>query len=193
MRELDGCKFYAELHSIMIKKYGDIGEKIWQQAADDYDSIMSDSCYKNHKGAFGIPAAVLYRALRKNGKDADRIMQKYGDLKGMQRAKALRKLTYIPFFEDIAWCFFSKILDIASSEKKGYKRHIVSTPPTMYGVDITSCPMHEVCKELGEENAVLCICHMDKNMAKGYRKLDFRRQTAIPEGAEYCEYRVRKK
>ena len=193
MRELDKQKFYTELHSILIKKYGHIGEKIWQQAADEYDNIMSDRHFKNHKGAFGIPAVVLYKSLRSFGKDADRIMQKYGDRKGIQRAKALRMMTYIPFFEDIAFLNCAKILDYSSSDKKGYKRKIVSEPPEMYGVDIISCPMHEVCKELGEENAVLCICHMDKNMSKGYRKLDFQRRTAIPEGEEYCEYRVKKK
>ena len=193
MRKLDKQKFYSELHPILIKKYGPIGEKIWQQAADEYDKIMSDEHFRKHKGAFGIPAVVLYKALRSHGKHADRIMQRYGDYKGMQRAKALRRLTYIPFFEDIAFLNFAKILDYSSSSKKGYKRKIVSEPPQMYGVDIISCPMHEVCKELGEEKAVLCICHMDKNMSKGYRKLDFLRRTAIPEGAEYCEYRVRKK
>ena len=193
MRKLDKQKFYTELHSILIKKYSHTGEKIWQQAADEYDRIMEDAHFRNHKGAFGIPAAVLYKSLRSFGKNADRIMQKYGDYKGIQRAKSLRRMTYIPFFEDIAFLNFAKILDFASSEKMGYKRKIVSKPPQMYGVDIVSCPIHEVCKELGEEKAVLCICHMDKNMSKGYRKLDFQRRTAIPEGAEYCEYRVRKK
>lgn len=193
MRALDKQKFYAQLHTILTGKYGDVGERIWQQAADEYDEIISDSYFRKHKGKFAIPAVALYRALKANGKNADRIMQKYGDLKGNERAKTLRMLTYIPFFEDIAWLGIDKILDISSSEGKGYKRHIVSTPPEMYGVDIISCPMHEICRELGEEDAVLCICHMDKNMSKGYRKLDYQRRTAIPEGAEYCEYRIRKK
>ena len=93
MKELDKQKFYRQLHSILIDEFGHTGERIWQQAADDFDRIMKDEHYKNHKGAFAIPAVVLYRALRSFGKDADGIMQKYGDLKGMQRAKALRTMT----------------------------------------------------------------------------------------------------
>ena len=43
MGELDKQKFYTELHFILIKKYGHIGEKIWQQAADEYDNkVLND-------------------------------------------------------------------------------------------------------------------------------------------------------
>ena len=34
----------------------------------------------------------------------------------------------------------------------------------MYGVDILSCPYHELARDLGCEKAVLCICHMDKSI-----------------------------
>ena len=91
MKELDKQKFYRQLHSILIDEFGHTGERIWQQAADDFDRIMKDEHYKNHKGAFAIPAVVLYRALRSFGKDADGIMQKYGGLKklGFTRTQTL--------------------------------------------------------------------------------------------------------
>ena len=49
MRSLDKQKFYAQLHTILTGKYGDVGERIWQQAADEYDEIISDSYFRKHK------------------------------------------------------------------------------------------------------------------------------------------------
>ena len=66
----------------------------------------------------------------------------------------------------------------------------MSDPPHMYGVDILSCPYHELAKELGNEKAVLCICHMDKEYSRGFRHIRYERNSALPEGAECCEYRL---
>jgi hypothetical protein len=79
----------------------------------------------------------------------------------------------------------------ASSEKLGYRSQLVSEPPEMYGVDILSCPYHELAKELGDERAVLCICHMDKEYSQGFRHIRYDRNSAVSEGARACEYRLR--
>ena len=193
MRNLDKQLFYSKLHSALIKKYGDSGKEIWKDAADEYDKIISDKYYRTHKGAMAIPAVALYHSLSAHGMDADRILQRYGDVMGNKLAKAVRKLTYIPFLEDVLWKNINSILHSTSSPKKGYKRRITSQPPVMYGVDILSCPFHEICKKLGEESAVLCICHMDKNYSKGFRKLKYERYSALPEGADCCEYKIRQR
>jgi hypothetical protein len=46
-------------------------------------------------------------------------------------------------------------------------------------------------KQLGTENAVLCICHMDKAYMKGFHRIRYERTTAVSEGAECCDYRLR--
>lgn len=60
----------------------------------------------------------------------------------------------------------------------------------MIGVDILSCPYHELAKELGEEKAVLAICHIDKKYMQGFRHIRYERNTAVSEGAECCDYRL---
>ena len=85
----------------------------------------------------------------------------------------------------------SAIMDKMSGAAKGYRRRIVSEPPDMYGVDILSCPYHELAKQLGAEKAVLCICHLDKAYMKGFHHIRYERTTAVSEGAGCCDYRLR--
>ena len=82
-------------------------------------------------------------------------------------------------------------MHVMSGPSLGYQRRIVSEPPDMYGVDILSCPYHEMAKKLGAEKAVLCICHIDKKYMKGFRHIRYERNTAVSEGAECCDYRLR--
>ena len=49
----------------------------------------------------------------------------------------------------------------------------------------------ELAKALGSESAVLCICHMDKAYMKGFHHIRYERTTAVWEGAERCDYRLR--
>ena len=49
----------------------------------------------------------------------------------------------------------------------------------------------KLAKELGEEKAVLCICHMDKEYSQGFRHIRYDRNSAVSEGARACEYRLR--
>ena len=81
-------------------------------------------------------------------------------------------------------------MDKMSGEALGYKRRIVSRPPEMFGVDILSCPYHEIARALGCEEAVLCICHMDKAYMKGFHHIRYERSASVSEGAECCDYRL---
>ena len=44
---------------------------------------------------------------------------------------------------------------------------------------------------LGDEKAVLCICHMDKAYIQGFRHIRYERASAVSEGAACCDYRLR--
>ena len=166
-------------------------EMIWAEAGEEYDRILKNRPeLKNHKGAMVLPAAALYRALAAHGLDAEGLLNGYGDHMGKRFAGMVRVITGIPgvcrFIRNHAENLTAKM----SSEQMGYRRRLVSDPPDMYGVDILSCPYHELAKELGTEKAVLCICHMDKEYAKGFRKIRYDRNSALPEGADCCEYRL---
>ncbi len=167
-------------------------ERIWRDAGVEYARMLSDDpLLKQENGAMVIPAVVLYRTLAANGLDAERLLSEFGRDMGIKLAGIVRVITGIPGLPRLIWKKAGNLADSMSSEKKGYKRRLVSDPPAMYGVDILSCPYHELAKQLGEERAVMCICCMDKEYSQGFRMIRYDRNSALPEGAQCCEYRLR--
>ena len=167
-------------------------EMIWTDAGMEYTSILAaNPALKSHKGALALPVIALWRALSSADEDAEALLNAYGDRLGERFAKIVHALTCIPGISRILWKRVDRIMDSMSGAAKGYRRCIVSKPPDMYGVDILSCPYHELAKQLGAERAVLCICHMDKAYMKGFHHIRYERTTAVSEGAECCDYRLR--
>ena len=166
-------------------------ERIWTEAGKEYDRILKERPdLKKHKGAMVLPAAALYRLMTAHNADPE-ILLKYGEKMGKRFAGLVHMITGIPGVSRFIWKNAENLCTKMSSEKMGYRRRLVSEPPDMYGVDILSCPYHELAKELGTEEAVLCICRLDKEYSKGFRKIRYDRNSALPEGAECCEYRLR--
>ena len=193
MNSLDKQIFFRKLKKILVWKLGEKkGIEIWNDAAAEYDRILHQNpALRKHKGAMAVPAVALYRTFKAHGIKAEETLKRYGTYMGRKVGKFVHKITSLPNVDRKLWENIEKIMDDASSEKKGYKRRIVSDPPEMYGVDILSCPFHEVCKELGCEKAVLCICSMDKEYMKSFHHIRYERTTAVSEGAEWCDYRLR--
>ncbi len=193
MSALDKQIFFTKLKKILILKLGEAkGLEVWRDASAEYDKILRENPeLRKHKGAMAIPAVALYRAFRAHGLKAEETLKRYGTYMGRRIGKAAHKLTSLPNVDHRLWANIEKIVDSASSEKNGYKRRLVSEPPEMYGVDILSCPYHEICRELGCEKAVLCICGMDKEYMKHFHHFRYERTTAVSEGAECCDYRIR--
>ena len=179
--------FYKELRSVMTFREADA---IWQEAGEEYTRLMREMPQlKKHPGAMVIPAVCLYKALANHGKDTE-MLKAYGTEQGIRFAKAVHALTSIPGVDKLIWNNAEKLGDRMSSEKLGYKRRLVSDPPLMYGVDILSCPYHELAKQLDAEKAVLCICCMDKEYSKGFRHIRYVRNGSVAEGAECGAYRL---
>lgn len=170
----------------------DRAEKIWDEAGIRYARILSAQPeLKRHKGAMVLPAVALYRALAANGEDAEALLNSYGERMGKRFARIIHGLTSLPGVDRYIWNHTESVAAKMSSEKHGYKRVLVSEPPEMYGVDILSCPYHELARQMGDEKAVLCICHMDKEYSQGFRHIRYDRNSAVSEGARACEYRLR--
>ena len=167
-------------------------EEIWSEAGVEYQRMLREQPeLKKHKGAMVMPAVALYRVLAAHGLDAEKLLNEYGEHMGKRFARIVHGLTGIPGVSRLIWKNAGALAARMSSEGMGYKRRLVSDPPKMYGVDILSCPYHELAKEFGIEKAVLCICHMDKEYSQGFRKIQYDRNSALPEGADCCEYRLR--
>ena len=167
-------------------------EAVWQEAGGEYQRMLKEQpALKRHKGAMVLPAVALYRALVRQGIDAETRLNRYGDRMGRRFAGIVHGVTGIPGVSGWIWKHVDSIMHRMSSEKLGYRRRIVSRPPDLYGVDILSCPYHELAKALDAEKAVRCSCHMDKAYMQGFRRIRYERTTAVSEGAECCDYRLR--
>ena len=168
------------------------GDQVWRDAGEKFSGILaSQPELKRHKGAMTLPAVALYRALTARGEDAEGLLNAYGEDMGKRFARIIHALTSLPGADRLVWRHVGSVMEKASSDKLGYRRELVPDPPDMYGVDILSCPYHELAKQLGDEKAVLCICHMDKEYSRGFRHIRYDRNSAISEGARACEYRLR--
>ena len=193
MNPLNGQWFYRGFRNQLRVRLGaQKAASVWEAAGREYASILAaNPSLKKHKGAMALPAVALYRALTASGVDAEALLNAYGDRMGRRFAGIVHALTSLPGVSRLLWRRIDRIMDKMSGEALGYRRRIVSKPPDMYGVDILSCPYHELAKQLGAEKAVLCICHMDKAYMKGFRHIRYDRATAVSEGAECCDYRLR--
>ena len=188
-RQLFFLGFRKQLRAVLAPEKA---TSIWEDAGQEYNRLLAaDPALKSHKGALALPVVALYRALSSSGEDAEALLNAYGDRLGVKFAGIVHALTCIPGVSRLLWKRVDRIMDKMSGEAKGYRRRIVSKPPDMYGVDILSCPYHELAKQLGAEKAVLCICHMDKAYMKGFHHIRYERTTAVSEGAECCDYRLR--
>ena len=193
MNPLDRQQFYKGFKKRLQSCVGKTEtNRIWREAGKEYTRILFQyPDFKAHKGAMVLPAVALFRTLSVYGLDAEGLLNQYGDEMGERFAHIVHDITSIPGVDRLLWKRIDSIMDKMSGEALGYKRRIVSEPPEMFGVDILSCPYHELARELGAERAVLCICHMDKAYMKGFRYIRYERTTAVSEGAEYCDYRLR--
>ena len=193
MNPLNRQWFYRGFRKRLVASLGrDAAGRLWENAGKEYSRILvSQPELKRHKGAMTLPAVALYRALAAGGEDAEGLLNSYGENMGKHFARIIHALTSLPGADRLVWRHVSGVMERASSEKLGYKRELVSEPPGMYGVDILSCPYHELAKQLGDEKAVLCICHMDKEYSQGFRHIRYDRHSAVSEGARACAYRLR--
>lgn len=193
MNPLNRQWFYKGFHRRLADSLGKAAaDQVWRDAGEIFSGILaSQPELKRHKGAMTLPAVALYRALTARGEDAEGLLNAYGEDMGKRFARIIHALTSLPGADRLVWRHVGSVMEKASSDKLGYRRELVSDPPDMYGVDIISCPYHELAKQLGDEKAVLCICHMDKAYSRGFRHIRYDRNSAVSEGARACEYRLR--
>ena len=191
MNPLNRQWFYKGFHRRLADSLGiAAADQVWRDAGEKFSGILaSQPELKRHKGAMTLPAVALYRALTARGEDAEGLLNAYGEDMGKRFARIIHALTSLPSADRLVWRHVGAVMEKASSDKLGDRRELVSDPPDMYGVDILSCPYHELAKQLGDEKAVLCICHMDKAYSQGFRHIRYDRNSAVSEGARACEYR----
>ena len=189
---LNKHNFYKPFRKKLIAEFGDEeGDRIWEEAGQELDRITRENPgIDDRNGSMVVPLVALYRTLESHGKDAEGLLNAFGDERGELFRKLIRVLTAPPGIDRLIWKNCERIMQFMSSPGLGYKRRITSTLPDMVGVDILSCPYHELAKELGAEKAVLANCHMDKKYMQGFHHIRYERNSSVAEGAECCDYKL---
>ncbi len=173
MNPLNRQWFYRGFRKQLRTAFGrEKADNLWLEAGQAYaDMLAKNPRLKRHNGAMVLPAVALYRTLDEHGLEPEKLLNAYGEGMGRRFAGLAHGFTGLPGVSRLIWRHVEGIMDRMSSERLGYKRRIVSEPPGMFGVDILSCPFHELAKALGTEKAVLCICRMDKAYMQGFRRI----------------------
>ena len=194
MRKLDNSFLYKKFKNTLTEKYGkDKANAIWVDANAEYAHLMQQ--YSNagsDEKMMVLPLSALYTSLKKhNVENALDLLREYGKQAGDALSALIRKVTAIPGFSRLLWMNMPALMRKTSSPKKGYERRIVSETKELVAVDILSCPLFEMAKELGTPEIASVVCLIDKGQMTGFNYIDYTRTMALGDGDELCDYRLR--
>lgn len=184
---------YKNFKKVLIEKFGkEKANRMWEEANVNLNQFEKQ--YPDIKGdekMMILPAASLYIELKKEVPDeALNILKDYGKEMGEKIAKLIHSITSIPGVSKMLWNNMPKLMRKSSSEKKGYTRKIVSETKELVGVDILSCPLHDVAIKIGMPEVAQVVCAMDKAYMSGFKYINYTRTTSVAEGDSCCDYRL---
>lgn len=194
MGKLDRSFVYKNFKNVLIKKYGkDQAKSIWKEANDfltqllkKYTQIGSD------EKMMVLPLFALYIGLKSHGfENALDLLKEYGKQRGNDISRMIGKITSFPGLSRLLWKNMPTLMRKSSSPQKGYERRIVSETDELVGVDILTCPLYEMAKELGAPEIASVVCLIDKGQMAGFKYIDYTRTMALGDGDEFCDYRLR--
>lgn len=194
MGKLNRSLIYKRFKETLRERYGDEkASAIWNDA-----DVLLNALLKDHRGVGSdekmmvLPLYALYCAMQKHEADsALDLLLAYGKQTGERLAGMIGKVTSIPGVSKLLWRNMSALMRMTSSPKKGYERRIVSETGELVGVDILTCPLHEMAKQLGAPEICAVVCKIDKGQMMGVRHIDYTRTLALGNGDAYCDYRLR--
>lgn len=194
MGKLDKSFVYKKFKNVLLEKYSkDKAAAIWKDANAELMHLLKK--YSNagsDEKMMILPLSALYTALKKHKiEDALDLLKEYGKQTGDNFSALIGKITSIPGLSRLLWKNMPALMRKTSSPQKGYKRKIVSETKELVGVDILTCPLYEMAKELGTPEISSVVCLIDKGQMTGFRYIDYTRTKALGDGDKFCDYRLR--
>lgn len=194
MGKLDRSFVYKNFKKILIENYGkDKADAIWKKANADLKYLQKK--YSNagsDEKMMVLPLSALYTVLKKHKiENSLDLLREYGKKTGDDFSSMISKITSFPGVSRLLWNNIPALMRKTSSPKKGYERRIVSETKELVGVDIITCPLYEMAKELGTPEIASVVCLIDKGQMTGFRYIDYTRTKALGDGNDFCDYRLR--
>lgn len=193
MGKLGKSWIYKDFRETLTERFGfSRTEELWEKANTAlaelevrHPDITGDS------KMMVLPAAALYRVLSQRiPNEALDMLKRYGTETGERIAEKIHGVTSIPGVSRLLWKNMPKLMRTMSSEKKGYRRKIVSESQELVAVDILSCPLHEAAVKIGMPEIAQVVCAMDKAYMTGFKYIQYTRTTSVAEGGSCCDYRL---
>ena len=157
----------------------------------------SDEYTNAHPDAYGsalkvsYPFAGVYKALQEyvSKEEALQMMMDYAPVIGEKARKTYWRFTSIPGIPSLIWANAEKIMEVAGSEKNGYKSRFLGVNGNHAGMDVLSCPIVDALAEIGMPEVAPVMCAIDMIYSTGYRGIQFKRTKSVAEGDDCCDYR----
>ena len=194
MGKLDSSFVYKKFKNVLIEKYGkNKADSIWKEANADLRHLLKKySNVGSDEKMMILPLSALYTVLKKHEvENALDLLKEYGKQTGDDFSTMIGKITSFPGLSRLLWNNMPTLMRKSSSPHKGYERRIVSETKELVSVDILTCPLYEMAKELGTPEIASVVCLIDKGQMTGFRYIDYTRAKALGDGDEFCDYRMR--
>lgn len=194
MGKLDRSFVYRKFKTVLRETYGrEKADVIWKDADAQFSRLLKE--YGNagfDEKIMILPLSALYTAMQNHEvENALALLKEYGKQFGEELSALIGKITAFPGLSKVLWNNMPALMRMASDSRKGYERRIVSETKELVGVDILTCPLHEMAKKLGTPEITSVVCLIDKGQMTGFRDIDYTRTKALGDGDAYCDYRLR--
>ena len=172
----------------------EIAEEICRKAneySDEYTNAHPDAYGSALKVSY--PFAGVYKALQEyvSKEEALQMMMDYSQVIGEKARKTFWRFTSIPGMPSLIWANAGKIMEVAGSEKNGYKSRFLGVNGNHAGMDVLSCPIVDALAEIGMPEVATVMCAIDMIYSTGYRGIQFKRTKSVAEGDDCCDYRYK--
>lgn len=119
MNPLNRQWFYRSFRKSLVASLGrDAADRLWEEAGKEYSRILASKPeLKRHKGAMTLPAVALYRVLTVWGKNAEGLLNSYGENMGKRFARIIHVLASLPGVDWLVWRHVGDVMEKACSEK----------------------------------------------------------------------------
>ncbi len=189
MSTLDKSLVFRKFKVVLAQKKGpEEAARIWQAAGERFAALTAEHPdLERDERLLILPAAAMYQACP----DTLPLMREYAANLGRKIGGVVHAITCVPGVPGLLWKNMPSLMRRMSSPEKGYSRQIISETAELVGVDIYVCPLHQAAAVLGAPEVASVVCAMDKAYMTGFRHIEYTRNTAIGEGGERCDYRLR--
>ena len=189
-------KMYAkEIPNHFSKENSDFIIKRLYELHQEYSAAHQNDIpkLKQHNDVIFVGVAI-YQAIQELNYTKEEALKLTDDIfqsVALTIAVLIRKILKVPGLYKHVPKIVSKLVPKKYSESSGFEFKFYDVGKQRVKFDMTACPYHDICKDMGCEELTVVYCHNDDccygNM---HPKLKWNRTKTIGEGAKSCDFDI---